>query len=218
MPTQEPRDGGWLPSEPPPTPTAAEVLAEEQWAEFTEMSASEVAGSATRWQEGMAALTSALAAGILIANAPDASALDPEWRAWVLLAVIVAALGGLVGLGCVLTASAGVPTTITRKQFAAKYITAEEFRRQKMRSVAWRIRVARYAVVGSILATICAAVLLWVAPGEEPMLNVQTGDGSSCGAVESADGGEIRLQVRGERNPRVIPLHDVTNLSVVGSC
>lgn len=208
----------WLPLEPPPAPTAAELLADEQWAEFTRMGASDLAGSTTRWQEGLASLAGTAAAGLLISSAPDAASLGAGWRNWILGVIVVASVSGLLGLGCALIASAGVPATITRQKFETKYTTVMEFCRRKARHVASLIRMAQAAAVVSILATVVAAGLLWLAPGQAPSLKVQTDEGSFCGIVKSADGGEVRLEVAGEQRPRLIPLGDVRNLWTVESC
>jgi hypothetical protein len=41
---------------------------------------------------------------------------------------------------------------------------------------------------------------------------------SACGALRSADGGQIRLTVTGNHDPIAIPLTQINNLTVVATC
>jgi hypothetical protein len=41
---------------------------------------------------------------------------------------------------------------------------------------------------------------------------------SACGALRSADGGQIRLTVTGNHDPITVPLAQITNLTVVPTC
>lgn len=41
---------------------------------------------------------------------------------------------------------------------------------------------------------------------------------SACGALRSADGGQLRLAVTGNHDPITVPLAQITNLTVVPTC
>lgn len=215
---QQGDDLGWLPEEPPATPTLEQQLATEQWEEFTQLAAGDLATSATRWQAGLTAVIGAAAAGLLVVKAPDASSLPQGWRPWVLAVMVLAAATGVVGLWCSLAATAGFPASITQKRFEEKYRTVEGFRRSRMRHAASLMRWGRRAVVVSIAASIGGASLLWLAPESAPSLHVVLEDAEVCGVVESGDQGEIHLQVAGEKSPRVIAFDAIRNLSPVAAC
>lgn len=209
----------WLPKEPPDAPTSDEQRLEEEWESFEELSSEELDRSVSRWREGLASVASMAAAALLVVNAPSAQSMDWFWRRLVLLALVVAAVSGVVALWRALVASAGIPATITRKEFEKKYESVAGFKRLRHRRIAQSLRISRYAVLVSVIATLSGAVVLWIAPpGAEPSLRVQTETGSYCGTLLSADQGEIHLGIKGERDPRVIPLDLADNLWVVKSC
>jgi hypothetical protein len=57
------------------------------------------------------------------------------------------------------------------------------------------------------------------APADPPAyLKVTYSNTSACGALRSADGGQIRLAVTGSHDPIAIPLTQITNLTVVPTC
>lgn len=207
-----------LPPGPPTAPTEAEQRAANEWDAFSKIALDEVSASASTWKEGLASIASAVAAGLLLIGVPDATKLAQGWRIGVVLVAFAATIAGLVSLWFALTATAGTPSHITREAFEKEYRTVDEFRRRRGSDVVNRLRVARIAVVLSVSATLLGAGLLWFAPGSAPRLRVETAGGSYCGKVHSADHGEIHLAVDGERDARVVPLEDVTNLWVVTSC
>ncbi|MGH3936189.1 MAG: hypothetical protein ACRDS1_14630 [Pseudonocardiaceae bacterium] len=49
-------------------------------------------------------------------------------------------------------------------------------------------------------------------------LKVTYSNTNACGALRSADGGQIRLTVAGVHDPIAIPLTQITNLTIVPTC
>ena len=211
-------DAGRFPSEPPPAPTAAQQQSSQEWDRFSQFSLDEVTASATTWKEGLASVASSIAAGLLLIKVPDATSVEATWRVGVVVVALLATISGLVSLWWALTATAGTPSHITREEFENRYRTVDEFRRRRGSDVVARLRVARVAVILSVIATVVGAGLLWFAPDAAPRLRVQSAEGTYCGLVDSADRGEIHLAVDGERDARVVKLEDVQNMWVVTSC
>ncbi len=59
-----------------------------------------------------------------------------------------------------------------------------------------------------------------VAAGVDPpaYVKIAYSNTSACGALRSADGGQIRLTVTGNHDPIAIPLTQITNLTIVSTC
>lgn len=208
----------WLPREAPPPPSNEQQHSIEQWDEFNKLAAGELATSAARWQEGLAAVVGVAAAALLVVNAPDATSLPANWRPATLAAMVVAAATGVVGLWCSLMAVAGVPVFITKEQFETKYGTVDGFRRARMRRAATQMRVARWAVIVSITTTMLGAGLLWMAPRPAAYLQVETETGVYCGTVKSGDRGQVLLEIPGEHRTHVIELAAVRDLWATDTC
>ena len=87
------------------------------------------------------------------------------------------------------------------------------------------MRVSRFAVSAVGLLCLLAGVgLTWWAPAPTAAasppsyLKVEHGSTATCGVLRSADGGMIRLTVAGRHIAAVIPMAQVSNLSVVTAC
>lgn len=214
-----PRNAAWSSKKPPDAPTSDEQRSEEEWESFEKLASTELDRSVSVWREGLASTVSMAVATLLVVTAPSADGLTNLWRGLVLFALVLAAVSGVVGLWKVLVAAAGVPATITRKEFEQEYESVAEFKRFRHRKIAHSMQIARRAVLVSIVATLSGAAMLWIAPyNVEPSLRVQTETGSYCGSLLSADQGEIHLDIKGERDPLVIPIDAADNFWIVRSC
>jgi hypothetical protein len=131
----------------------------------------------------------------------------------------VATVAGLLSMWAALTATAGNPANITREQFEKAYSSFDDFVARRLSAAVRRLDIARVCAVISVAALLVAACLLWFAPVEQSLrVKVEVGDKTVCGTVASGDHGELRVEVSGERDARVIPYSDVRNLRVVATC
>lgn len=208
-----------LPAAPPRAPTERERTAFAEWALLTETSIQEVSDSAIKWREGLLALVTTISSGLLVIRNTELTTLHgaPFWI--VLVAWSTASAAGMVGVWCSLSASAGTPTEIDYDTFERDYGSVKEFRIRQSIRIAKILRTARRAVILSLALTLIGAFSLHLSRDTtEPKLLIKTTTGNFCGSVESADHGEIHLLIDGERDARVFPLADVSNLSVHSSC
>jgi hypothetical protein len=208
-----------LPAIPPRAPTEEERAALSEWKLLIETSTQEVSESATKWREGLLALVTTASSGLLVIRSTELSTLQGAMFWIVLMAWSTASAAGMIGVWYSLSASAGTPIEIDYSTFARDYGSVEGFRIEQSLHIARTLRTARLAVILSLTLTLIGAFSLHLShDAAEPKLLIETTTGSFCGSVESADHGEIHLLIDGERDARVFPLSDVSNLSVHSSC
>ena len=87
---------------------------------------------------------------------------------------------------------------------------------QKLQKAKMLVAVALALLVGGVVAT-------WWAPAEPTsppayLQVTQKGGMVTCGELQSADGGTVRLTVKGVHDPATIALSKVTNMAVVAGC
>lgn len=208
-----------LPATPPRAPTEEEHVALSEWKLLIKTSTQEVSESATKWREGLLALMTTISSGLLVIRSAELENLQGILFWIVLIAWSTASVAGMVGVWYSLSASAGTPTEIDYSTFARDYGSVERFRIEQSLHTARTLRTARLAAILSLTLTLIGAFSLHLSHNAaEPRLLIETTTGSFCGSVESADHGEIHLLIDGERDARVFPLSDVSNLSVHSSC
>lgn len=213
------RGNSGFPDQPPLAPNDDEQRCLQEWAALSELSLREVGESAAKWKEGLLGLITTCASSFLLVSGVGLNDVAGVWFWAVLLLWTLAATAGLVGIWCGLSATAGIPTTLDYRTFATSSGSVDELRRQHSRAVAKKLAAARAAVVMSVACTLIGVLTSQIAPAEVgPKLLVKTATGTYCGTVRSADHGEIHLVLAGERDPRVIPFAEITNLSPRTSC
>lgn len=85
-----------------------------------------------------------------------------------------------------------------------------------------RLQVARNTVAVALALLLTGILLTWWAPAAPvsppAYLQVTQAHDTRCGALQSADGGQLRLLMPGAHHSTVIPLTTITNLAVVTGC
>jgi hypothetical protein len=218
-------DGGpvYRPRRPSSAPSEGSLAERDAFTALARQSLPEVRASAEAWRNGLTAFLTLTTTGVIIKGRDTTMGLPTSWR--VVVTVLIG--GGLAlavaGLWRVLAAQAG-----TRYRLS----TRQDIRRASGTVEAYQVAVADRAVddldTGRRLVVAALAFLLigvgvswWAptAPTDPPAyLKVTYDNTSACGALSSADGGQIRLVVAGNHNPMAIPLTQITNLTVVAIC
>lgn len=212
MTAQPPRPPG------PPTPSSMQDVAD--FAALVATSLTDVRSTAEKWRTGLAALITLTTTALLIKGPENARDLSTGWRSAVTAALIAGLSLAVAGLWRALEAAAGTPEAVTLDAILARHGSVKAFRIAQANAAITALRSARRLVMASIVLLTIGILGWWWAPVTEdaPVLNITTGGKSVCGEVDSADHGAIRLQVRGEADPRTIPLSQVENLAVAASC
>jgi hypothetical protein len=204
-------------------PSRAELAERDAFAARAAGSLEAVRASAKTWRNGLSAFITLVTTGVVISGRGTAAELARPW----LLVITVLVGGGLVlavlGLWQALAAEAGVdPKRLTLAQVRETYgsLTAHDVA-VASRS-ADRLRRARWLVGPAIVALLAGVALTWWAPPADTStaryLRVSHGHEVTCGTVESAHGGELRLSVTGLSTPVVVPMTDITGLAVTSTC
>lgn len=173
---------------------------------------------AESWRTGLAGLTTLLGTVLVIKGRDNVSALALPYR-WVVVALLGAALAGLVGATLVaLRAAYGVPSERC-------LLTGEDLREWTRQEVA-RIQAAltragrlTLAGVGLVAIAVGFSWLSPVAASDSPLVVVESGSGRFCGTLVDTDQGKLIMAI-GEPDSRhqLIPLAAITRIKPVGSC
>jgi hypothetical protein len=209
-----------LPDVPPSTRSLAEQAAFE---ELSRQSLSAVRQSAEAWRNGSAGLLALVTTGVVVSGRDLAAGLAAPWRAAVSILIVVGIALTLVGLWQALGAQAGTRARrMSLTQIRRIHGSLDGYRLWLADEAANRLRIARLAIASALVLLLAGVVLSWWAPAAPTSppayFRVQTSDGVICGELESADGGTIRLLVKGEHATNTIPMSRVTNLGVVRQC
>ena len=88
------------------------------------------------------------------------------------------------------------------------------------RSATETLETARWWLGWALAGLVLGVLVWWWAPtvSDAPKVEVTVGKETFCGALSSADGGELRVKVDGEKNPRAFPLESVDNVRVKAAC
>jgi hypothetical protein len=203
-------------------PVPAEVADRDRFQALVQGSLPAVRGSAEKWRNGLAALVTLVAGGLLIKGVGDATDLTTEWR----IVLSVLAGGGLAtavyGLWRALRAAAGVPE-VTDTDVVTMYGSVLGYEVALAKRASNDLRWARKSLVAALVLLGGAVVAsLWAekeSPSPPAFVEVDTGTPKPiCGTLKSADNGNLIVQVKGEQNPRTITFTEVKNLRVKASC
>lgn len=187
-------------------------------------STTSVRSMASSWRTGLTALITLVTTGIIITGRNTAADIDTPWRAGITLAIGGGLLLALIGLWMALTAEIGARVRLqSLDQIRANYASVEAYMvgeaavaGQKLQKAKMLVAVALALLVGGVVAT-------WWAPAEPTsppayLQVTQKGGMVTCGELQSADGGTVRLTVKGVHDPATIALSKVTNMAVVAGC
>lgn len=182
-----------------------------------------VRASAQAWRNGLTALVTLVATGVIIQGQRTTADLPVPWR----LAVTLLIGGGLatciLGLWHVLAAEAGTRTsTRTRSSIHERHGSVTAYQVALANAAGRRLHRARNTVAIALALLFAGVVTTWWAPASPKQppayLKVTHGTGTTCGTLQSADGGELHLTVSGATAPTVITFAAITNISVVAAC
>ncbi|MBM2621810.1 hypothetical protein JIG36_40530 [Actinoplanes sp. LDG1-06] len=212
----------YRPTLPERGPSAADLAERDAFAKLAAESLSVTRKSAETWRTGLSAFVTLVTAGVVVKGRDSTSAMTTEWR----LAVTLLLGGGLIlavlGLWQVLGVQAGIPKSVTLETIRARFASVAAFEVSIASDAADGIRRAQKLVAVALCLLIGGVVATWwapAAPARPPAyLKVEHGSSTSCGELQSADDGQIRLKVSGAGAPVVIPAASVANMAVVAAC
>jgi hypothetical protein len=217
-----PRYRARLPDRPP---TPFDLTERAEFERFIDDSLPRVQDSAEKWRNGLATFITLVTTGFVIKGRDVVGDVSVGWRIAITTLVGLGLTSSVIGLWQALAAQAGGRSlTLTLADVHERYGSVRALRVAAARNAGARLGIARATVAASLLCLLAGLGLTWWAPaptaaGPTPAyLKVEHGSTATCGVLRSADGGMLRLTVAGAHNAAVIPMADVTNLSVVTAC
>lgn len=212
-----------VPRKPEHPPTPADLAERDRFAALAEASLPSIRASAEAWRNGLAAFVTLVTTGAVIKGRDTTAHLTTGWRV-----AVTAAIGGgialsLAGLWLALAAQAGTDEgAVALEQIHSSHASVAAYQAALANTAARRLRRARATVAAALCAFLVGIVATWWAPearSDTPAKVTVLHDGTStCGTLESADGGAIRVRVAGAHDSVTVPLAKVTNILIVGIC
>ena len=229
---------GLPPAGPPPPPGRDQV---EAFTELTRQSLPAVRASAQVWRNGLSGLITLVGTGAVISGRTTASDLSTGWRLMVTTAIEGSLALAIRGLWVALTVETGGRRTqvVTLDDILNQgHATVAAFQAAQANAAGRELQAARNAGAGALVLLLTGILLTWWAPSapkrpagyvlvaHAPQAGRASGAGKTdvvsetniCGVLQSADGGRLRLKVKGRHDPVIVPLTDVANLTVVDAC
>jgi hypothetical protein len=219
-------NGGPVPRarKPAAAPTKADLDERDRYARLTAGSLDAVRGSAQAWRNGLAAFITLVTAGVVLQGRDSTSGLPGSWRA----AVTVLVGGGLMlavaGLWQALAAEAGTsPRSQTLHDIRAAHGTLAAFEVHLAAQSARRLQLARRAVAAAVTLLLAGITATWWAPapaaGSAPAyLIIAHGNAVTCGTLQPAPPGQLRLTIPGSLGTVTIPITQVTTVTPTTTC
>jgi hypothetical protein len=215
------------PVPPPLMPAAAPRMSDlaerDRYAKQSAACLDDARASAQTWRTGLTAFITLVTTGVIIKGRDTTADLTSGWKVLVTVLIGGGLLLAVIGLWQALAAEAGTdPKTQTLEDIRAAHGTLDAYNVHLADKASRGLRWGRRAVacaVGLLLAGIAAT---WWAPTAAPSppahVTVTHQGAVTCGTLQSADGGRLRLTVAGTHEPAVIPLSQVSNLAVTKTC
>ncbi|MFC8514455.1 hypothetical protein [Streptomyces sp. NPDC057257] len=214
----------YRPRRPTTAPSAFDLAERDAFAEMSASSLDAVRAAAETWRNGLTAFLALVTTGVVIKGRDTTSALTVGWKAALTVLVGGGLLAAVAGLWQALAAQAGTrPRATTLSAVHARHHSVAAYKVALAAEAARRLGRAQYLVALALALLLAGTVVTWWAPAEEAKekpvyLKVAHLGGPSCGTLRSADGGKIRLRSPGRHEPVVIPLNQVTAMTVVRAC
>jgi hypothetical protein len=204
----------------PPSP--ADLAERDRYATMAAGSAETVRGSARSWETALTAFITLITAGVIIKGRDSTADLTTAWR----VPVVVLAGGGLllavVALWLTVAAEAGThPETKTLQDIRAAHGTLDAYQAYLAARAAYRLRWGIRLAAAAITLLITGIIATWLAPGPATPLTyvAVTHDHSvTCGTLEPASAGQMRISVPGEAEPAVIRVAQITAVTLTTTC
>jgi hypothetical protein len=182
-----------------------------------------VRSMAAAWRTGLTALITLVTTGIVVTGRTSATTLTVPWRAAVTLTIGGGLALAIAALWHSLAAEAGARTQmLTLDAIRAQHASVQAYQAGQAAAAGRRLHTARTMAVGALSLLLTGVLLTWWAPAApatpSAMLKVTGPGGTTCGMLQSADRGTLRLAVAGVHEPVAIPLTAVTNLATTATC
>ncbi|MEU6224520.1 hypothetical protein [Streptomyces sp. NPDC047042] len=217
-----PRYRALLPDRPP---TPSDLTERAEFERLIDDSLPRVQDSAEKWRNGLAAFITLVTTGFVIKGRDVVGDMPVGWGIAITTLVALGLAASVIGLWQALAAQAGGRwLTLTLADVHERYGSVRALRVAAARRAGARLDVARAAVAVGLVCLLAGVGLTWWAPAPTPAasppsyLKVEHGSTTTCGVLRSADGGMLRLTVTGRHIAAVIPMAQVSNLSVVAAC
>ena len=213
----------YRPKKPSSAPSQGSLAERDAFTALARQSLREVRASAEAWRNGLSAFLTLVTTAVIIKGRDTTAGLPTSWR--VLVTVLIG--GGLalavVGLWRVLAAQAGTHYRLsTRQDIRRAYGTVEAYQVAVADRATDDLDAGRRLVITALVLLLIGVGVSWwapPAPTDPPAyLKVTYRNTSACGTLRSADNGQIRLTVTGNHDPIIIPLTQITNLTIVATC
>jgi len=193
-----------------------------QRAAFDDMSrksATDVAASAERWRNGLAALTTVITAGLLIKGPANAADLTFWWRVGLTTLFGAGILASIAGTWLALRAAAGVPTSMTFSDLVRRYGAVDLYRLLLADKAAQSLRRARIcAVIALVLLGVGVLAWWWAPAATSALVQVDHAGGQACGTIVSSDNTGLRLATRDNTARTTIAWSTITSIKPVKNC
>jgi hypothetical protein len=178
---------------------------------------------AAAWRTGLTALITLVTTGVILTGRTATATMAVPWRAAVTVAIGGGMALAMTGLWHALAAEAGARTRlVTLDDIRARYASVQAYQAGQAAAAGRRLQAARTLASAGLGLLLTGALLTWwapAAPATPPAyLKVTSQGGTSCGILQSADGGALRLAITGTHIPVVLPLITIRNLSIAASC
>lgn len=200
----------YRPRRPQRAPTPSDLAERDAFANLGNDALPAIRASAETWRNGLAVFITAVTAGVAVKGRDITVDLAWPWRRLVASLTFGGLLIAVAGLWQALGAQAG--TRAGKQSFhdvQVNYGSVAAYRISLAATAARRLSIARRTVavalplaLALILGGICAALQ---APSKTTQptaaLRVDHRGAATCGALSSADGGYVRLKVKGRNDP-----------------
>jgi hypothetical protein len=208
---------------PAEAPTKTDLDERDRYAQLTAGSMDIVRGSAQAWRTGLTAFITLVITGVVIKGRDTTVGLTTGWR--ILISVLIG--GGLLlaglGLWQALAAEAGTdPKKQTLKDIRAVHGTLTTYEVYLAAKAARRLQWGRYAVAGAVILLLAGIAATWWAPAAAPSapayITVAHGHAITCGTLQPAGAGQLRLTVHGSLSAVTISFSQITSLALTTAC
>ena len=208
---------------PAKAPSKTDLDERDRYAKLTAGSIDTVRGSAQTWRTGLTAFITLVTTGVIIKGRDTTADLGSGWRTLVTVLIGGGLLLAVLGLWYALAAEAGTdPKKQTLPDIRAVHGTLTSYEVYLAGKAAQRLQWGRRAVAGAVILLLAGIAATWWAPAAAPSppayVMVAHGYAITCGTLQPAGAGQLRLTVLGSHSPVIIPFSRITNLALTTAC
>ena len=201
----------------------ADLEERDRYAKLAAGSADTVRASAQTWRTGLTAFITLVTTGVVIKGRDSTAGLPVSWRILIIVLVGGGLLLAVLGLWQALAAEAGTrPQKQTLQDIRDAYGTLTAYQVHLADTAAGQLRWGIRAAAAAITLLIAGIVATWVAPAAatSPAAYVTAihGNAITCGTLQSAARGQLRLAVAGGQGTVIIPFSEITSLALTTVC